>query len=182
MSICESGLSVKPKAESVVITITNAHPLLRLAQGLDWSALADLVRPDLKATGGCWHLGRKLKLRIHLGVFLLQQLYNQVDRQTEYAVRDNAAWQLFCGKGIVDDWHCPDHTKIQTFRSRLSPSTQQQLANAIAQKAVQLGFADPSHVDIDSTVQAANMAYPSDANLLCKLGQLAKRAADYMNE
>ena len=69
--------------------------------------------------------------------------------------------------------HCPDHTKIEGFRSRLTPETQKNLANIITAKAEKLGFADSSHIDIDSIIQEANMAYPKDSNLLCKLGSLA---------
>ncbi len=46
-----------------------------------------------------------LRLRIHLGSYFLQQLFNLTDRQIEYAIKDNAAYQLFCGKCIVKKWH-----------------------------------------------------------------------------
>jgi hypothetical protein len=55
----------------------------------------------------------------------------------------------------VDNWHAPDHTKIEKFRNRLSSKTQQALANSIAKLAVDLGFGDPTKVDFDSTVQEA---------------------------
>ena len=45
-----------------------------------------------------------------------------------------------------------------------------------------MGFADPAHIDIDSTVQEANMHYPTDSVLLCKLGAMAKRIAHYIND
>nr|WP_070084766.1 IS5/IS1182 family transposase [Legionella pneumophila] len=47
-------------------------------------------------------MGRKLRACIHLGVYLLQQLFNKTDRPIEYEVKDNAAYQLFCGVGIVE--------------------------------------------------------------------------------
>ena len=108
--------------------------------------MVDLVLPDLKKTTkhGKWWLGRKLKLRIHLGLYLLQQLYNKTDRQIEYDLKDNGAYQIFCGRFIVDRWHVPDHTKIEEFRSRLSMEAHQALANEMAAHAVKLGFADPS--------------------------------------
>lgn len=184
MSIDDSGLDNKITGGKVLIEIKNDHPLIQLAQALAWEQLAEIVLPDLKATTqkGCWWLGRPLRLRIHLGAYLLQQLFNKTDRQTEYDIRDNAVYQLFCGRYLVKKWHCPDHTKLEEFRSRLRPQTQQHLGNAIANLAVKLGFADSTHMDIDSTVQEANMAYPNEANLLCKLGKIAKRVADYLNE
>ena len=171
MSIGFSGLDTPCCVHPVTIEVSPTHPLIQLAQVIPWQALADTVLPDLKRTTakGKWWLGRQLTLRIHLGVFLLQWLYTLTDRQVERAIKENAAYQLFCGRGLVDPWHAPDHTKIEEFRSRLSPETQRQVANAVAVWATQLGFADPSAMDIDSTVQEANIAYPSDAHLMVQM-------------
>jgi len=184
MSICFFGLKDKSKAGCIKIGIDNNHPLLQLSNIIDWEKLAEIVLPDLKATtaNGKWWLGRKLKLRIHLGAYLIQHLYNKTDRQLEYDIKDNAAIQIFCGKQLVDKWHCPDHTKIEEFRSRLSPETHQKLANIIETKAVKLGFADPTEVDIDSTKQEANMSYPSDVGLLCKLSSKVTKVISFINE
>jgi Transposase domain (DUF772) len=54
-------------------------------------------------------------VQCHLAVYLLQQHFNKTDRQIEYGVKDNAAYQIFCGLGIVKNWHVPDHTKIENF-------------------------------------------------------------------
>ncbi|MDR3492631.1 MAG: transposase [Gammaproteobacteria bacterium] len=183
MSICQSGLGCKVEARKVLVDVNVNHPLVSLSQSLPWEALVDTILPDLKKTKkGCWWLGRKLKVRIHLGVYLLQQLFNKTDRQIEYDVKDNAAYQLFCGIGIVEKWHVPDHTKIEAFRSRLSEQTQQSLANLIVKQAVSLGFADPRNVDIDSTVQEANMHYPADSCLLKKLGGMSNKVAHFLNK
>lgn len=183
MSICQSGTDGKILAGKILVEITTSHPLIKLGQALPWQELVDLTLPDLKKTkAGQWWLGRKLKVRTHLGVYLLQQLFNKKDRQIEYDVRDNAAYQIFCGLGIVKNWHAPDHTKIEKFRSRLSEETQKKLANHMAVHAVRLGFGDCSDVDIDSTVQEANMNYPADSILLKKLGLMSNKAANFLNK
>jgi hypothetical protein len=41
---------------------------------------------------------------------------------------------------------------------------------------------DPSETDIDSTVQEANIAYPSDANLMTKLAGLGCKVIDFLRE
>jgi hypothetical protein len=121
-------------------------------------------------------------LRIHLGACLLQWLYNLTDRQVDWAIKDNAAYQLFCGRGVVNNWRPPDHTKIEGFRSRLPPETQRHVANAVAVWATQLGFADPPAMEIDSTVQEANIAYPSDAHLMVKMTLLVHKVWRYMKQ
>jgi hypothetical protein len=182
MSICESGIDSKAIPSSVSINVTGKHPLIKLAQSLPWREMCDVVLSDLKNTPTKkWWLGRKMKVRIHLGVYLLQQMFNKTDRQVEYDVHDNAAYQLFCGRYAVDEWHVPDHTKIEKFRSRLRPETQQTLANIMVTHAIQSGYGNFRDIDIDSTIQEANMTYPSDAAMLKKLGAMAHKTAKYLN-
>ena len=117
-----------------------------------------------------------------MGAYILQQLFNLTDRQTEYGLKDNAAYQIFCGRTIIDKWHAPDHTKIEKFRSRLSPETQRKIANLTASHAVKLGIAAPKAIDIDSTVQEANMTYPTDAKMLRKLGTITEKVSQALKK
>jgi transposase, IS5 family len=184
MRVCFSGLYTPCRPQPVTIEVASPPPLIQLALVIPWQALAEMVLPDLNRTtaqGKGW-LGRKLKLRIHLGALLLQWLYDLSDRQVEGAMKDNAAYQLFCGCGIVENWHAPDHTKIEAFRSRLSPETQRQLANHVAVWATKLGFADPSKRDIDATRQEANLAYPSEAPLMVKMTFSVNKVWMYMKK
>jgi len=135
----------------VTIKVDALHPLVKLANFIPWATLFELVLLDLKATTVCgkWWLGRKLKVRIHLAVYILQQMFNKTDRQIEYDVKDNAAYKIFCGLNIVDNWHCPDHSKIEEFRSRLTPETQRLIANHMAVAATNAGFVqDQIHVTL----------------------------------
>lgn len=178
MSLDTDGFDQPIHGGTVNLTIQEQHPLIKLANALPWPTLLDFILSDLKRTEKqCWWRGRPLRVRIHLGIYLLQQLLNLTDRQAEYALRDNAAFQLFCGVGLLEKWHAPDHTKIEAFRSRLTPETQRQLANQLAVHAVKLNYACPTQLDVDSTVQEANISPVSSANLLVKTAQLAKRIA-----
>lgn len=182
MSLHLSGGDIVVEPGDVSIKVAPAHPLIKLANALPWALLIHIAAGDLKRTTqkGMWWTGRRISVRMHLAAYLLQKIYNLTDRQIEYGIKDNAAFQLFCGAGIVAHWRAPDHTKIAAFRGRLSPETQRALANETAKIAVAFGFADPSETDFDSTVQEANIAYPSDANLMTKLAGLGKKVIDYM--
>lgn len=183
MSLDITGIDKNPIGQKLTIEISDNHPLIRLANKLPWEDILAIILPDLQNTQKeqYWR-GRPLKIRIHLGVYLLQQMYNLTDRQAEYALKDNAAFQLFCGRGIVDRWHAPDYTKIEDFRSRLMPESQRQLANIITAHAAKLSYACPTEVDIDSTVQEANISPPSLVNLLLKLAVMAKKIANALVE
>ncbi len=177
MGICTSGIDQKLKESRVIIYVKEDHPLVKLANTIDWSRMMEIVTDDLqKSTAKLkWWMGRKLSIRTHLGVYLLQQLFNMTDRGIEQQIKFNAAYQLFCGKTIVKGWRCPDHTKIEVFRSRLKPETHCFLANEIARLAARKRFANPAHLDIDSTIQEPNMQHPSVSNMLIKVTGMARR-------
>jgi transposase, IS5 family len=164
-------------AQKMSVEVSPTHPLMQLMNALDWECLSQIILPDLKKSTSKlkWWLGRKLKIRTHLGVFLLQQLLNETDRGIERQIHDNAVYAVFCGKSFVHNWRVPDHTKIEEFRSRLSPETQCTLTNAIVKLAAQKGFAKPEHIDIDSTVQIPDMQFPATVNLLVKAAAIGRR-------
>lgn len=180
MSICREGLATKSKTISVKIFIEASDPLIHLANVIDWQEMTELTLPDLKKTRlGFWWLGRKLYIRIHLAVMILQCLLKKTDRGIETAVCQTPLYQVFCGLGIIARWHCPDHTKIAKFRNRLLPATHKAIGDHVIKLAMTLGFADPSWMDLDSTVQEAAIAYPSDASLMLKLTKKCVKVWEY---
>ena len=180
MSINLSGLNSKVKSQHVSIFVPPEHPLVLLANSLDWLAIGNLVMEDLRNTTkkGLWRLGRPLFLRCHLSIYFLQIIFDFTDRGIIHHLKYNAAYQLFCGYGIIEKW-LVHPTKVEEFRNRLTPETQRNLANHIATLAFKYGFAEPSKIDVDSTPQQANVSYPSDANLLVKLTGKAKKVLEW---
>lgn len=183
MSLCRDGLGTQVASMTVSMFVDESDGLLQLANALDWQQLAELARPDLQQTAqGYWWRGRKLNVRTHLGVLVLQCLLKETDRGIERRIRQTPLYQVFCGSGVVPSWKCPDHTKIEAFRNRLRPATHKQLDDYVLQVAQARGFADPTWMDLDSTVQEANMAYPSDAQLLRKLAQKGAKVLAFMKK
>lgn len=99
MTIDISGCESKLASASIHISIEENHPLIMLGNALPWSALAEIILPDLKRTTakGCWFMGRKLLVRVHLAAYTLQKIYDLTDRQVEYFLKDNAAYQSLAG-------------------------------------------------------------------------------------
>jgi transposase, IS5 family len=54
--------------------------------------------------------------------------------------------------------------------------------NQVAVWATELGFADPCKMDIDSTIQEANIAYPSDSHLMVKMTFSVNKVWMYMKK
>ena len=184
MTISVSGCDQTVQAKTLSISVESSHPLIKLANVLPWKVLAEPVIKDLKATTakGFWNRGRTLLVRMHLAVFILQKIYDKKDREIAEDIQNNAAYRLFAGEGIVHKWHTPHFTKVEEFRNRLTPETQLQITNSIAKLAVDLGFADPTKVDIDSTVQEANITYPSDARLMVQLAERSVKVISWLKE
>ena len=157
--------------------------MIILAQKINWEELADIVAPDLQKTKkGFCNTGRKLYLRNHLGAYLLQKLFDKKDRNTEWETSDNAAYMLFCGYGLLENWHSLDHTSISNFRNRLTPETHRKIANFMAKLGVCLGYGDPSELDQDSTIQEANASYPSDVSLMTKAAEKMVKITRWLKE
>jgi len=184
MGISYSGIDCKVDAKPVRVEISQNHPLLLLANTLPWKKMVDLVDVDLKATtvAGIWWVGRKLLLRVHLAILVLQKMFDLKDRAVIERLHTDAAFQIFCGRLIVKDWSIPVFQKVEEFRNRLSLETYVALTNIITQHAVILNLADPSMLDVDSTVQEANMSYSADGSLLQKLGKKIHKVFSWLSE
>ena len=126
MSLDVDGFTNEVNGGEVVIKIDTSHRLLKLAQNLPWELMLEALLSDLQRTDKKhWWMGRPLRVRIHLGVYILQQMFNLTDRAAEQQVRD---------------------------------------------------------LDVDSTIQEANIAFPAIANLLVKVAILASRIGKGLNQ
>jgi transposase, IS5 family len=182
MSIDQSGLWAKVTGCDILVSIGSCDSLLELANIIDWELLYHIIMPDLmKTRSGCWRVGRKLQLRTHLGAMILQSMHNETDRATEERLKYDVRWQVFCGKTIVSKWRAPDHTKIEEFRNRFSPQTHHAIGEFVLRIAKKAGFTHSKWMDMDSTVQEANITYPSDANLMVKVIRKAAIAAEELS-
>jgi hypothetical protein len=184
MGLRLDGLHTQLTSATIALQVNQTHAYIQLANALNWLAMYEIIAKDLKKSTRLmkWWVGRPLDVRTHLGVLILQTLTKMTDRQTEESITANAVYQVFCGRTIIENWHCPDHTKIEKFRNRLTPSTQQQLVCYVVSVAKDKGFADPSKMDVDSTVQEVAMSYPADASLLTKLAYKCKKILPFIKD
>jgi len=183
MSISYSGYDRKIETRPVRINVPKNNRLLLLGNALPWQEMVDLVAPDLKATttNGMWWVGRPLLLRVHLAIFIIQKIFDLTDRMVIDRLHTDAAFQIFCGCQIVEKWSIPAFQKLEEFRNRLSKETHVAILNHIAQHAVTLKLADPSQLDVDSTIQEANMSYSADGSLLQKLGKKIQKVFSWLS-
>lgn len=178
MAVDTSGLKHNVLiAKDTIINVKRNHQLLILASKIPWEAFGELAIVDLyknkKTTG------RKLNLRLHLGAFLLQALYKWQDRELEEQIRYYAPARLFCG---LHDFEGLDHTQFMRFRNRITEQTAKIFSQSILQIASDMSFIKNNTMDFDSTVQEANIQYPSDALLMNKLVRKSKKILKFLSD
>jgi len=166
MSIALQGLDSKLKSTPITISVSSRHPFARLGER---TRLAAIGRPRYVGPAAD-HCKGVLESRSQTSTqdpfrslcFAVPLEGNRsgsrVENQRYSCLSD------FLRTGDNSSLEMPDHTKVEEFRNRLTPKTHQKIGVFVVKVAHELGFADPSWMDVDSTVQEANIAYPSDAS------------------
>jgi len=167
-----------PNKLKTEITIPNTHPMIILGKNISWQAMADLVIDDLYKNKK--RSGRKLNIRLHLGAFILQSMNKWTDRTLEDMIKYHGPTMIFCG--LKKSSQGLDHSQYTRFRNRISEDTAKNLSTLIIQKAKEYGFTNSDFMDLDSTVQEANICYPSDISMMRKLIQKSEKILDYLIE
>lgn len=159
VDISQINYPIKDKLKTE-ISVPAKHSLILLAESIPWSDYAELAIKDLYE--GKKRSGRKLNLRLHLGAFLLQTLSRWTDRELEENLSYYAPARVFCGL----EGKAYDHSAYVRFRNRLSEETVQQFNVLFLKKSYRKGFTGTDFIDLDSTVQEANIEYPSDMRMM----------------
>jgi transposase len=165
-----------PNKLQTQINIPNNHPMIVLAKNISWQDMADLVIKDLYRKKK--RSGRKLNIRLHLGAFILQSMNKWTDRTLEDMVKYHGPTMIFCG--LEKSSQGLDHSQYTRFRNRISEDSAKNLSTLIIQKAKEHGFTNSDFMDLDSTVQEANISYPSDISMMRKLIQKSEKILDYL--
>lgn len=153
------------------------HPLVRLADRLDWArfeaAFASCYSPDLGAPAKA--------TRLMVGLQYLKYAFNESDESVVARWIENPYWQYFCGFTYMQHELPLDPSSLSRWRKRVGAERlelllQESIALAVREK--QLPPRDLARVTVDTTVQPKNIAHPTDSKLLHtavrKLAQAAK--------
>ena len=144
------------------IIIPSNHFLIILSESIPWSDYAQVAIDDLYKNKK--RSGRKLNLRLHIGAFILQTLFRWTDRELEENLNFYAPARVFCG--VADRVKSYDHSSYVKFRNRLSDDTASKFNISLLKVATKKGFTGTQFMDFDSTVQEANIEYPTDIRMM----------------
>jgi transposase, IS5 family len=154
------------------------HPLVRLAQKIDWTFLdgrfGSVCQPGPGQPG--------LPTRLVAGLFILKHMHNLSDEVLCARWIENPYYQFFCGELSFCHKLPFDRSSISRWRQRLGEEQLVALIQeslSVAHKTGAIETKDLERVVVDTTVQPKAVAHPTDARLMhraiVKLVALAKR-------
>jgi len=143
------------------------HPLVRLADTIDWGfldrTLGDVYKP------GAGH--PPLPIRLMAGLLILKHMHSLSDEALCARWIENPYFQYFCGEQVFRHELRFDRSSLTRWRQRLG---EERLA-ALLQESLRVAHAtgalatkDLERVVVDTTVQPKAIAHPTDARLTHK--------------
>ena len=153
------------------------HPLVRLAQEIDWDFIDSRFSAVCRPGPG----QPPLPTRLIAGLFILKHMHDLSDEVLCARWLENPYYQLFCGEESFQHELPFERSSLSHWRRRLG---EEQLATliqeslAVAHRTGALATKDLERVVVDTTVQPKAVAFPTDARLMHKaivmLAQLAR--------
>ena len=154
------------------------HPLVRLAQEIDWEFLARRFGAMCSAGPG----QPPLPTRLMAGLLILKHMHNLSDEALCERWVENPYFQFFCGELAFRHELPFERSSLTRWRQRLGEEQLTALLQeslAVAHRTGALAGKDLERVAVDTTVQEKAIAHPTDARLthraIEKLVDLAKR-------
>ena len=154
------------------------HPLVRLAQKIDWPFLEERFGAVYKDGAG----RPPLPTRLMAGLAILKHTENLSDEVVCERWIENPYYQYFCGEEFFQHKLPLDRSSMTNWRNRMGEERLQALLQeslSVATKTGALRPSDLARVVVDTTVQPKNVTFPTDAKLVHKarekLVKLAKK-------
>ena len=157
-----------------------AHPLIVLAGQVDWQKLDDhfgaFYKQDFGRPG--------LPTRLMVGLHYLKYAFNESDESLADRFLENPYWQYFCGFDYFQHKIPFDPSSMSRWRQRIGEEGAEELLKQTIETAVKTGQIKKSsfqRLNVDTTVQEKNIAFPTDARLYDKARVKLVKAARQRN-
>jgi IS5 family transposase len=156
--------------------INMKHPLVILSSQIDWSSLEEtfgkVYVQDFGRPG--------IPTRLMAGLHYLKYAFDYSDESVVATFLENPYWQYFCGQLYFAHDLPIDPSSMTRWRKRLDKIETEVLLKETIETAFRtkaLLRKDVERVNIDTTVQEKNVAYPTDARNYNKARKLLVRIA-----
>lgn len=142
-----------------------SHPLIKLANTLDWSAVEKEFAGYFVSTRG----RPALPPRLVAGLLYLQHAFSASDEAVVSIWLENPYWQYFTGETYLQTELPIDPSSLTRWRKRLGEAGVELLLSLTINAAKQLSVVQEKSLDrviVDTTVMPKAIAHPTDSALL----------------
>ena len=164
MKPSSSTSNTEPTLSALAGQLNLSHPLVQLAETIDWQSFEEKFGRVVKASGG----RPALPTRLMVGLHYLKGLYDESDESVVAKWVENPYWQYFCGEQVFQH-KLPCHpTSLVKWRKQIGTDGFEQLLGQIIQTAMRSAVLKPKEIErvnVDTTVQEKAVAFPTDARL-----------------
>ena len=158
--------------------IDMTHPLVELADDLDWESLENKLSEPFHEYKGA----PAKPVRLMAGLQYLKHLYSLSDEVLLQRWVENPYWQFFCGS-LYFEYEAPIHPTSMTKWRNLHGDNLEILLKATVRAGLTTNTITPQSlekINIDTTVQEKAITYPTDAKLFHRMREkLVKLAAQH---
>jgi transposase, IS5 family len=151
------------------------HPMVLLAQRIDWDAIAESFGKFFCEKGR-----PALPTRLLVGLHLIKHMEGLSDEAVCAAWVQNPYHQYFCGRQFFEHKLVLDRSSMSRWRRRVGPAQLESLLAETLRIALETNATTTEafeRVTVDTTVQTKAIAHPSDAQLLLRSIQTLARMA-----
>lgn len=151
--------------QRLVEMINLSHPLVKLADKIDWARISESFSSHFISTRG----RPALSPRLVAGLLYLQHAYNCSDEEVVNTWIENPYVQYFTGEEYFQTEAPLDSSSLTRWRKRIGKRGVEVLLEVSIAAAVQIGLLKQSSVDqviVDTTVMPKAVAYPTDSQLV----------------
>ena len=156
--------NTEPPLSALARQLNLNHPLVKMAETIDWQSFEDKFGRVAKASGG----RPALPTRLMVGLHYLKALYDESDETVVSKWVENPYWQHFCGEEVFQHEFPCHPTSLVKWRKQIGTAGFEQLLGQIIQTAMRsamLKLKEIERVSVDTTVQEKAVAFPTDARL-----------------
>ena len=141
-----------------------SHPLVKLGAKIKWEVFEEQLGKTFDGKSGAPGINTRLMVALHY----LKYQYNLSDEAVVKRWVENPYWQHFSGRQFFEHELPIDPSSMTRWRKRLGEAGAETMLKATIETGVAMDAIKPSqlrHVNVDTTVQAKAIRYPTDSRL-----------------
>jgi IS5 family transposase len=150
------------------------HIIIKIADAIDWSALSEKL-----AKFYCPDNGRPTKpARAKIGLLMLKRLYDHSDETAVDMLKRDIYAQYLCDVSLKEAVNFIDPSTLTYFRKKIGAEGVRLIEDEVLKTLEKNKAVRGRKLIVDTTVMPANIAYPTDIQLLDKVRTKAVKLLD----